>query len=173
MLLRLFLTFLKIGFFTIGGGYVMIPMIEREVVQKRHWLENDEFLDLMAIAQSAPGVFAINFSIFIGFRLKRYCGALICTLATALPSIVTILLIAVFFGQIKDNPNVEAVFKGIRPAVIALLTMPVINILRAAHLTWKTVWIPIVSTVLILCGISPMWVIFAAIVLSALSTVRQ
>lgn len=166
MLLRLFLTFLKIGFFTIGGGYVMIPMIEKEVVQRNHWISQDDFLDLMAVAQSAPGVFAINFSIFIGYRLKKIPGALICTLATAIPSIVTILLIAIYFEPVKDNPHIEAVFKGIRPAVIALLLMPAINILRKSELEPATFILPAISVILIVvAGISPAWLIAATAVL--------
>ena len=166
MLLKLFITFLKIGFLTIGGGYVMIPMIEREVVERNHWLQSDEFLDLMAIAQSAPGVFAINFSIFIGYRLRKFSGALICTVATAIPSIATIILVAMFFEPIKENPHVEAVFKGIRPAVIALLLMPTINLLRKVQLKPASIIIPSVTAVLIIFfEISPVWLIAATLML--------
>lgn len=166
MLLKLFITFLKIGFLTIGGGYVMIPMIEREVVERNHWLQSDEFLDLMAIAQSAPGVFAINFSIFIGYRLRKIAGAITCMFATAIPSIATIILVAMFFEPIKDNPHVEAVFKGIRPAVIALLLMPTINLLRNAQPKPATFIIPALTAVLIIFfGISPVWLIAATLML--------
>ena len=91
-----FKTFFKIGIFTLGGGYAMIPLIEEEVVNKHKWVEKDEMLDLIAIAQSCPGVFAINIAIFIGYKLKKVRGAIATTLGTALPSFMIILAIAIF-----------------------------------------------------------------------------
>ena len=92
-----FKTFFKIGIFTLGGGYAMIPLIEEEVVNKHHWVSKDEMLDLIAIAQSCPGVFAINIATFIGYKLKKERGAIATTLGTALPSFLIILAIAIFF----------------------------------------------------------------------------
>ena len=120
MLFDLFITFFIIGLFTIGGGYAMIPLIEREVVERKGWISREDFLDLLAIAQSAPGVFAVNISIFIGYRMRKSIGSIFCALGTVLPSIIIILAIALFLGSYRDNRIVENVFKGIRPAVIAL-----------------------------------------------------
>ena len=110
-----FKTFFKIGIFTLGGGYAMIPIIEAEVVDKYKWVSKEEFLDLIAISQSCPGVFAINISIFIGYKLRKTAGAVSCALGTALPSFLIILAIAMFFHQFQDNPIVASIFRGIRP----------------------------------------------------------
>lgn len=156
-------TFMKIGAFTLGGGYAMIPIIQREVVEKRKWVDETEFLDLIAVAQSCPGVFAINISIFIGHKLRGKHGAVMSALGTALPSFLIILMLAMFFQQFKDVPQVEAVFKGIRPAVVALIAVPTFNLARKAGINRYTVWIPAVSALLIWAlGVSPIWIIIAA-----------
>lgn len=161
--LNSFATFFKIGLFTFGGGYAMIPMIEAEVVDKNRWVTKDEFLDLIAIAQSCPGVFAINTSVFIGYKLRKVRGAISCALGTALPSFIIILIIAAFFHQFEDNPIVAAMFRGIRPAVVALIAVPTFNMARSAKLNRFTIWIPIVSALLIwLLGVSPIYIIIAA-----------
>ena len=159
----MFTTFFKIGIFTLGGGYAMIPLIEEEVVNRHKWVSKDEMLDLIAIAQSCPGVFAINIAIFIGYKLNKTRGAICSTLGTALPSFLIILLIAIFFHQFEDNKIVAAMFKGIRPAVVALIAVPTFNMAKRAQLNKWTVWIPIVSALAIwLMGVSPIWVIVAA-----------
>ena len=158
-----FRTFFKIGIFTLGGGYAMIPLIEEEVVNRHRWVSKDEMLDLMAIAQSCPGVFAINISIFIGYKLNKVRGALATTMGTALPSFMIILAIAMFFHQFEDNHVVAAMFQGIRPAVVALIAVPTFNMGKRAKLNKFTIWIPIVSALLIwLMGVSPIWIIIAA-----------
>ena len=158
-----FKTFFKIGIFTLGGGYAMIPLIEEEVVNKKQWVSKDEMLDLIAIAQSCLGVFAINIAIFIGYKLKKERGALATALGTALPSFLIILAIAMFFQQFEDNRMVAALFKGIRPAVVALIAVPTFNLARQAQLNKFTLWIPVVSALLIwLLGVSPIWIIIIA-----------
>ena len=158
-----FKTFFKIGIFTLGGGYAMIPLIEEEVVNKKQWVTKDEMLDLIAIAQSCPGVFAINIAIFIGYKLKKERGAIATAAGTALPSFLIILAIAMFFSQFKDNPIVAAMFRGIRPAVVALIAVPTFNLAKRAELNKWTIWIPIVSALLIwLMGVSPIWIIILA-----------
>ena len=120
-------------------------------------------LDLIAIAQSCPGVFAINIATFIGYKLKKERGAIATTIGTALPSFLIILLIAMFFHQFEDNRIVAAIFKGIRPAVVALIAVPTFNLAKRAQLNKWTIWIPIVSALLIwLLGVSPIWIIIAA-----------
>ncbi|OWV09935.1 chromate transporter [Fibrobacter sp. UWH1] len=158
-----FLTFFKIGLFTIGGGYAMIPLIEAEIIEKKKWVGKEEFLDLMAIAQSCPGVFAINIAIFIGFRLRCVKGAIVSCIGTALPSFIIILLIALFFHQFKDNEIIAAAFRGIRPAVVALIAVPTYNLAKKAKLNRYTFWVPIVSALLIWqLGVSPILIIIAA-----------
>ena len=159
----LFSTFFKIGMFTLGGGYAMIPIIQAEVVDKHQWVSKEEFLDLIAISQSCPGVFAINISTFIGYKLKHTTGALCCALGTALPSFVIILLIAMFFRQFQDNPVIAAIFRGIRPAVVALIAVPTFNLARSAKITWVNCWIPIAGALAIwLLGVSPILIIILA-----------
>lgn len=158
-----FRTFFKIGMFTLGGGYAMIPIIEEEVVNKHRWVSKEDMLDLIAIAQSCPGVFAINIATFIGYKLRLTRGALVTALATALPSFLIILAIAVFFHQFEDNRVMAAMFQGIRPAVVALIAVPTFNLAKRAHLNRYTLWIPIVSALAIwLLGVSPIWVIILA-----------
>ncbi len=140
-ILQLFLTYLKIGTFTIGGGYVMLALIQREVVDKHHWLEEQEFLNMIALAQAAPGLIAVNSAIFIAWRISRneahrhqrlYSAACVAAavLGAVLPSIVIILLIAVFFTSYKSLPVIEAMFKGVRPTVVALIAATAIRLAR-------------------------------------------
>ena len=158
-----FKTFFKIGIFTLGGGYAMIPLIEEEVVNKHRWVDKDEMLDLIAIAQSCPGVFAINIAIFIGYKLRKVRGAIATAFGTALPSFLIILAIAIFFKQFEDNKVVAAIFRGIRPAVVALIAVPTFRLAQRAKLNWYTFWIPIVVALLIWkFGFSPIYVIIIA-----------
>ena len=133
------------------------------MVDKHHWVSKEEFLDLIAIAQSCPGVFAINISIFIGYKLRKVGGAIACALGTALPSFLIILAIAMFFHQFEDNPIVAAMFRGIRPAVVALIAVPTFNLARSAKISWTNCWIPIAGALAIwLLGVSPIFIILAA-----------
>ncbi len=157
------LTFIRIGLFTIGGGYAMIPLIEADVVEKKKWVSKEEFLDLMAIAQSCPGIFAVNISIFIGYKLRGVKGSVACTLGTILPSFVIMLCIALFFQQMRGNATVESIFRGIRPAVVALIAAPVFKMGKNARITWTNVWIPVVAALLIWqLGVSPVYIIILA-----------
>ena len=160
---ELFKTFFKIGIVTFGGGYAMIPIIETEVVDKHRWLSREELLDLIAIAQSCPGVFAVNISTFVGYKLNRNRGAFVASLATALPSFLIILLIAMFFHQFKDNRVVEAIFRGIRPAVVALIAVPTFRLAQKVPITWANCWIPILGALAIWAfGVSPILIILLA-----------
>ena len=160
---QIFLTFAKIGSFTIGGGFAMVQMMEREVVEKKHWLDHEEFMDTLVVAQSTPGLFAIDMASHIGMKLKGVTGGVVGAIATALPSIVTILLIAIFFQTFKDNLYVEKVFMGVRPCVVALILAPCFNMAKKAKLNKFNFWIPIVAAILIAAfGVSPIWCILAA-----------
>lgn len=160
-----FVTFFRIGLFTVGGGYVMLPMIEDEVVDKKKWINKGDFLDLLAVAQTVPGVFAVNMSINIGYRLRKVPGALACALGCVLPSFLIILAIALFFHQFENNPTVEAIFKGIRPAVVALIAAPCIKLSKSAGINLSNVWLPICAVMGIwLFYISPVYIILCVCV---------
>ena len=159
--LQLFWTYLKIGTFTIGGGYVMLSMIEREIVDQKGWVDREEFLNMIALAQAAPGLIAVNSAIFIGWRIGGWRGVIATVLGAVLPSFFIILAIAMLFQDYKDYPAVEAIFKGIRPAVVALIAAPLCKMAKSAKITWTTALIPIAGALLIwLAGLSPIWIIF-------------
>ncbi len=151
LLLKLFTTFFKIGAFTFGGGWAMISIIEREIVDKHRWIDKTEFLDLLAVAQSMPGILAVNISVVIGDKLRSLKGSLAAASGTIMPSFLIILLIAMFLTPdlITGNPVISSIFKGIRPAVVALIVAPVITSAKSAGLSWKTVWIPVAVALLI------------------------
>jgi chromate transporter len=164
-MLELFITFFKIGCFTVGGGYAMIPLIEEQVVNQKHWVEQEELADLIAVAQSCPGIFAVNLSIFIGYKLFRTPGAVVCTLGTALPSFIIILLIALFFQRFRDYAIVNSMFRGIRPAVVALIAAPTFRLAKSARITLTNCWIPIACALAIWAlGVSPILIIIIAAV---------
>lgn len=150
-LLELFFTFMKIGAFTFGGGWAMISIIQREVVDKHEWIEKEEFLDLLALAQSLPGILAVNISVSVGDKLRGFKGSLASALGTIMPCFLIILTIAIFLTPelITSNPTIAAIFKGIRPAVVALIVAPVITSAKAAKIDWSTAWIPTVVALLI------------------------
>lgn len=161
--LNLFFTFAKIGMFTIGGGYAMIPLIEREIV-KRQWMDKKTFMEMFALTQSLPGIFAVNISIFVGYKLKKFWGSLICALGTILPSFLIILLIALFFSRFQDNPYVIRIFNGIRPAVVALILVPCLSAIQALRLKYLELVAPAIGTLLIWkAGVSPVYIVLAGI----------
>ena len=167
---RIFCVFAKIGAFTIGGGYAMIPIIRDELV-KRGWLTDEELPDIIALAQSAPGVLAVNMSIFAGYKMRGTKGSIAATLGSILPSFLTILLIAMLFAGYKDNPVVVRIFKGIRPVVVSLIIVPMINMARRGNKTW---WAWLISAVTLVAvaflGFSPIWILLVLIVLAVLFT---
>ncbi len=160
MLLKFFLTCNKIGAFTLGGGYAMIPIMEKEFVDNNHWMDKQEFMDIMVVAQTTPGIFSIDMASHIGYKLRGVWGGIVGALGIALPSI---LLIAIFFHSFRDNEWVARFFKGVRPAVVALIAAPCFTMAKTAKLNRYNFWIPIVACLLIaLLGVSPVWVILVA-----------
>ena len=146
--LDIFWSFFKVGAFTVGGGYAMIPLMQKEMVERHRWLTDEEFLDQVALSQAMPGVFAVNMATVVGQRLRGF-----------------ILLLATVFRAFRDNPYVNHIFLGIRPAVVALIAAPVFTLARSAKVTWSNCWIPVVSALLIwLLGVNPVLVILAAAV---------
>ena len=162
---QLFGVFAKIGAFTIGGGYAMISLIQNEIV-RRNWLSEDDFSELITLAQTAPGLLAVNISIFTGFRLRGVKGSIVATLASILPSFLIILAIAMAFSGFQDNPIVIRVFKGIRPVVVALILVPMINMVRKSDDTWwKWVLSAVVLALVGFLGVSPIYILLCVIVI--------
>lgn len=129
----------------------MISIIEKEIVDKHNWISREDFLDLLAVAQSLPGILAVNISVAVGDKLRGRRGSICAALGTIMPSFMIILVIAIFLTPdlIKNNAIISKIFQGIRPAVVALIVAPVISSAKAAKITWKTAIIPIAVAVLI------------------------
>lgn len=164
-IIEMFLAFFKIGAFTFGGGYAMIPLIEEEVVNNKKWIEKDEFLDILVVSQSLPGALAVNCSIFLGYKIAGLIGAIMALLAVILPSFFIILLIAAFFMQFRDNYYVNAAFKGINAAVPLLVLMGAISLGKGLEKNIRTGLTIVVALVaLVFFDIHPIIVI----ILSAL-----
>ena len=163
---QIFGVFAKIGAFTIGGGYAMIPIIQEEL-GKRRWISEEELPDIVALSQSAPGVMAVNISIFAGYRLRGIKGSIAATLGSILPSFVIILLIAMVFARFKDNPVIQRIFKGIRPVVIALIAVPMLRMAQKCNRTWWAWAISAVSLILVaFLDVSPIYILLVVIVLA-------
>lgn len=163
MLLKFFLTCNKIGALTLGGGYAMIQVMEQEFVHKNHWLDKQEFMDVLIVAQATPGIFAIDMASHIGYKARGVWGGIVGALGIAIPSILAIIVIAMFFHTFKDNPYVMKFFRTVRPAVVALIAVPCFNMARTAKVNRHNLWIPLVACGLIsVLGVSPVLVIIAA-----------
>lgn len=127
-LIRLFLIFLKIGAFTLGGGYAMIPLIEEEVVHINKWIKQEEFIDIIALAQSIPGVLAVNTATYVGYKISGIKGSIFASLGAILPSFFIMIAIAKYLVTYFNNDGVIAIFKGIRPAVVSLIVAAVFRL---------------------------------------------
>ena len=171
-LLEIFWSFLKIGAFTFGGGYAMIPLIQHEVIHRREWIEERNFLDLLTLAQTAPGPIALNTAVFVGYKRRGYLGALSAILGVILPSFLVILVVAIFFASIRDNAYVDAAFKGMRPAVVALIVAPIVGLTKGMR--WWLVAVALaVALVVWYFGISPVWFLIAGAVVGACVVARR
>ena len=160
LLVEIFWTFLKIGAFTFGGGYAMIPLIQHEVINHRRWLREGEFVELLTIAQTAPGPIALNTAVFVGYKLRGYRGALMAVLGVVVPSFMIILGVAMFFADIRDNVWVDAAFKGMRPAVVALIVAPIVGLTRGMNM-WLMAVAAATALVVWYYGLSPVWFLMA------------
>lgn len=161
---QIFAVFAKIGAFTIGGGYAMIPIIQDEM-SRRGWISEEELPDIVALSQSAPGVMAVNISIFAGYRLRGVKGSIAATLGSVTPSFCIILAIAMLFTSFKDNPWVIRAFKGIRPAVIALIAVPMVNMAKKCCKVWWAWALAVAALVLVaFLDVSPIYILLCVIV---------
>ena len=158
MLWQLFISFLKIGAFTFGGGYAMVPLIEREVIDKRGWVARKDFLDLLTIAQSAPGPIALNTAVFVGYRIAGLKGALASLAGIVLPAFTIILLVAIFFADIRDNKIVDPAFKAMRPAVVALIVAPIVSLSKGLNI-WLLAVAAATAVAIWWFGFSPIYVL--------------
>ncbi|HHV17971.1 MAG TPA: chromate transporter [Thermoanaerobacterales bacterium] len=149
LLLEIFTVFFKIGSFTFGGGFAMIPLIEKEVVENKKWVAEEEVVDVFAVAQSMPGAIAINSATFIGYKISGKIGAIIATTGVVLPSFLIITLIAIFFSRFQDAVVVKSVFSGIRPAIVGLISTAAIKVAKASIVDKTGIMLAILSIVLV------------------------
>ena len=171
-LIEILKSFLKIGAFTFGGGYAMIPIIQYEVVNRRKWLDEKEFVELLTIAQAAPGPISLNTAVFVGYKCKGYRGALAAIMGVVIPSFVIILLVAIFFHTMRDNRWVDAAFRGMRPAVVALIVAPIVGLTKGLHCVLVAVAAATALTVWYF-GFSPVWLLLAGAVGGALWAAKR
>lgn len=158
-------TFLKIGSFTLGGGYAMLALVEQAVVRQKKWIDEDEFWKMITIVQSLPGVFAVNTALYVGYRIAGKCGAAVSFLGAVLPSLVIIGAISTCFQEFRENETVMKIFAGIRPCVVALILAPSVKMFIKSKLSWKFLPIPIfVAAVVVFLKMSPVYIIMAAII---------
>lgn len=162
-LFDLFWTFCKIGALTFGGGYAMLPLIQREIVENKKWSTEKEILDYYAVGQCTPGVIAVNTATFIGYKLRGIIGGIVATLGVIFPSIVIILIIATFLQNFADLAIVQSAFAGIRVAVVALIITTVVNLIKSSIKDYLGVIIAIIAFVIsAFIGLSPVYVVIAA-----------
>jgi chromate transporter len=171
---ELFWVFFRVGLFTIGGGYAMLPMLRKEVVEKYRWATDEEMLDYFAIGQSTPGIIAINTSTFIGYKKAGIIGAIFSTLGMVMPSWIIIISIAKFFEAFQDNPYIESAFAGIRVVVVVLILNAVIKMGKKSLLSWLQIGIFLVSfAVIVFTSISPIFVVIGSAILGVLLTLMK
>jgi len=166
ILWQLFSSFLRVGTFMFGGGYAMLPLLEREVIDRRGWADREEILDIYGMAQIVPGVIGVNTATFLGQRQAGYLGSLAATAGMITPSIIAILIVAGFLGQVEDNPVIVAAFKGIRAGVGGLIVATAWRIVRNACKTRRALLLMLLAaTVTFLVRGGAVWVILATIML--------
>lgn len=166
-IVQFYMVFFKIGLLTIGGGYAMLPMIEKEIVEKHQWSTDEEVMDSYALAQSIPGVIAVNTATLLGMKWKGITGAIAASLGVITPSMMIITIIAIFFAQFRQINEVANAFRGIRIAVLALL---ILSVYRMIKKILKDIWGILLAIASFVCvvfvRISPIWVVVGAAVLS-------
>ena len=171
-LLEIVWSFLKIGAFTFGGGYAMIPLIQHEVINRRKWLSEREFSDLLTLAQAAPGPISLNTAVFVGYKQRGYLGSLSAVFGVVVPSFVIILLVAMFFANVRHNHWVDAAFRGMRPAVVALIIAPIVGLTRGMR--WWMIAVALATALVIWhFGISPVWFLIGGAAVGLLLATRN
>ncbi len=171
---NLFCVFAKVGAFTIGGGYAMLPLIEEEMT-KRGWISAEDIQDIIVLAQSAPGILAVNMAIYTGHKIRGLKGSIVSAVGAVLPSLIIILLIAMFFTEFKENDIVRRIFQGVRPAAVALILVPAVRMARSGCKSWWT-WAIAAASLLgvAFLKVSPIWIILVTLsVAVCISLIRQ
>jgi len=163
---EIFLVFTKIGTFTIGGGYMMVPAIQDEV-SRRGWISDDELPDIVALAQSAPGLLTVNMAIFTGYRLHGITGSIVATLGCLVSPFLIVLAIAMFFSNFQDIPAINRIFAGVRPAAVAIIAAYCVKLLKRQGHWWQ--WLIALTTMaaIAVLKISAIYVLLITIVLTA------
>ena len=165
-IIEIFILFFKIGAFTIGGGYAMLSLIEDEIVNKKKWLDHEEFLDGMAIAQSTPGVLAVNISLITGYKIAGFLGMFAGMLGAVLPSFFIVLFLSQILLAYGNHPLVVAIFNGVKPAITALILISVYRIGKSANINRYNFVIPLIVAILIkYFAVSPIVIIIATMIL--------
>ena len=169
LLWDLYRTFFTIGALTFGGGYAMLPMLERELVEKRKWVTQEEILNYFAIGQCTPGIIAVNTATFVGYKVKKIIGGVVATLGVVSPSIVIITIIAAVLSNFMDIAWVQHAFAGIRVAVCALIVSSVVKLVKSnVKKHWHIALALCAFAVVALLGLSPVWVVIGCVVLSVI-----
>ena len=173
-LMKIFVTFFKIGLFTFGGGFAMIPLMEREIVDNHGWIEKDKFIDAISITQSVPGAVAVNLSIFFGYNLAGFIGALVASIGVVIPSFIIILIIAAGFNKFSENPILNNIFKGIRPAVVGLVLYAGTKLAKNINWSWKLA----ITFILVFIGnsffsVSPITIVITVIIIGSILSINK
>jgi chromate transporter len=170
--IKLFLVFLKIGAFTFGGGYAMIPIIHKEVVEKNKWITDEEILDMLAIAESTPGVIAVNSATFVGYRIGGFFGAALSTIGVVLPSLITISIISLFLDEFKSLTYVTYAFEGIRAGAIVLIVNASIKMAKVNEKNAFTIFMATGSFIIAsFTSISVIFILFAAVIIGMIANI--
>jgi chromate transporter len=163
-LFKLFFTFFRIGIMTFGGGYVMIPFIEKEMVTKKKWIRQKEIVDIIAVTQSIPGALSTNMSALVGYKIAKVKGAIVAVLGVIAPSFIIIVTIAIFFAQFQELDVVQDAFLGIKSMVVALIAVAAIKISKTSIKDIRTLFIALITIILLLLtNIEPIFVIMGGI----------
>ena len=171
---KLFGVFAKMGAFTIGGGYAMLPLIEQEMTS-RGWISQEDIQDIIVLAQGAPGILAVNMAIYTGHKIRGLMGSIVSAIGAVLPSLVIILLIAMFFSEFRDNDIVRRIFQGVRPAAVALILVAGVRIAVSGCKEWWTWAIALASLLAVaFLKVSPIWIILVTLSVSiSVSLLKQ
>ena len=170
---ELYFAFLKIGAFTFGGGLAMMPIIQRELIEKRGWITEEEMIDYFAIGQSTPGIIAVNVATFVGYKQAGVLGAIIATLGIISPSIIIITILAGAINSISEYPHVQAALKGINVAVAALLTTVIIKFAKKTiKNVWNVLYMLVAFALIFFFKVPSYLVILATLLLGCLNVVR-
>ena len=163
--IELFLVFFKIGSFTLGGGYAMIPLIQEEVVHRKKWMSEEKFLDSLAVVQSTPGALAVNMAIVTGYQISKGFGILMALLGAVLPSFLMILCLSRILIHYREAKFMQQIFFGVKPATVALIFISVVRLYKSSKLTKKQIWIPFgVAALITIKFLSPIWVLLLSMI---------